>query len=89
MHTKGASQRTFTRGTAKRLSRRYAKPRPVGRAPWLGLGSENFAVFYGDRSRCYAKSVGRSIRVRFPWLELLEQNSVERQLGEQLREQRV
>lgn len=50
------TQRALTRGTAKRLSRKRAKPRPIGRA--LGRFLERLgelAVFWLARRRSYAK----------------------------------
>jgi hypothetical protein len=57
--TEGArTQRALSRGTAKRLSHKHAKPRPVGRVLgrlYDGLGK--FAVFGTARSQSYAKFI--------------------------------
>jgi len=52
------TQRTLSRGTAKRLLHKHAKPRPIGRVlGGLCNGLGKFAVFGTARSRSYAKYV--------------------------------
>ena len=52
------TQRALSRGTAKRLLHKHAKPRPIGRVlGGLCNGLGKFAVFGTARSRSYAKYV--------------------------------
>src|ERR1017187_6831741 len=49
------TSRALSRGTAKRLSKKHAKPRPFGRARSVLRRAGKFAVFGIARSRSYAK----------------------------------
>ena len=49
------TRRALSRGTAKRLSKKHAKPRPFGRARSVLRRAGKFAVFGIARSRSYAK----------------------------------
>jgi len=46
--SRGATQRTLPRGTAKRLHRKHAKPRPFGRARSVSVRALKIRGFLGS-----------------------------------------
>lgn len=75
------TQRTLSRGTAKRLLHKCAKPRPGGRV--LGRmcnGLGKFAVFRTARSLSYAKSVWFWLHNHLPALFVTEGNGFDKVL---------